>query len=147
MSIPVYFGTLGTVSPNQGGIYTFAGLAGAASPGTSVFILPVLPPFLWTWDKTPAGPSGVVIFRAVTATFWSQSGFACTIQPFVDGVPTTTPEFLFNTPFGGEQKCEAPIDARGSRISAQLTFTNPPAALEFRDITYAFVPLRAFPTG
>ena len=162
MAIPVYLGTIGvgaptTLVPPNAAIWELIGLAGSplGGPGQQP---PALSPYLWTWDVTPAGPGGVTIFRGITVSFWTQGAFGLGVQPLVDGflVGQTS---VFTSAQAGEQKCEVEFNARGSRLSAQVTFGGPqwiqlvtgPAfspvtgSVELRDITYAHVPLRAFP--
>ncbi len=162
MSIPIYLGTIGvgpptSLVPPNAAVWEIIGLAGSpqGGPGNQP---DTLSPYLWTWDVTPAGPGGVSIFRGVTVTFWTAGGYGIGIQPLVDGflVGQTT---VFTSGQGGEQKAEVQFNARGSRLSAQVTFGGPTwtqsvsgplfgpvtGAVELRDINYAHIPLRSFP--
>lgn len=162
MAIPVFLGTIGvgaptTLVPPNAAIWELIGLAGSplGGPGNQP---DTLSPYLWTWDVTPAGPGGVTIFRGVTVTIWTQGPFGASVQPLVDGFLVGQAQ-VFTSNQGGEQKCEVQFNARGSRLSVQSQFGGPSwtssvngplfapvtGGLELRDITYAHVPLRAFP--
>jgi hypothetical protein len=96
-----------------------------------------------TWDITPAGIVGDVVFRSIDAAFTCTNGYAIGITPIVDGI--ALPEQTFNGAGTGEQECQAFFAARGTRIAARFRTLSRRGDVEIHDLTCAHWVLRMTP--
>lgn len=96
-----------------------------------------------TWDLVPAGEVGDCTFRSVDVSLQCTNGYSIGITPFVDDV--ALPEQFFNGVGTVTAQLQAFIGARGTRLSARVRSLAVNGDLDLRDISAAFVVLRAVP--
>lgn len=121
----------------SGGARIFAYGSGISQVGTNYQAS------LQTWDALPVGESGTALFRSIDVTLKTGGGFTIGITPTIDGVDQT--EQTFSGAGSGQAKCQALIGMRGTRIAATVRTISRSGDLEFENVTYTHVPLRAFP--
>lgn len=98
---------------------------------------------LETWDQTPAGESGSVLFRSIEVTFAATAGYSLGITPIVDGV--SLPEQTFNAPGTGEFEAQAFFATRGRRCAVSLRTISRTGDLDLHNIQLSHYPIRSTP--
>lgn len=100
--------------------------------------------FLETWDAIPAGETGDVVFRTISASFSYTNGYNIGITPIVDGVPLN--EFVFTGSGSGTNgQAQAFFAQRGTRLAVQLRTLSRAGDIELYNLQWSGLPLRSWP--
>lgn len=99
---------------------------------------------LRTWELTPAGPVGDVLFCTVNVAFRYSNGYSLGITPIVDGVSLTEQTFS-GSGARDDGQAQATFRTRGTRIAARVRTLARSGDLTIDDVQIAGVVIRTTP--
>jgi hypothetical protein len=101
-----------------------------------------------TWDASPAGPEGDVVYRSLAAEITHDGGYSVGVTPIVDGAEQAEQTFSGGAPSGGGTEratLQAFIAVRGNRIAARVRQLDDAGTLEVVSVTASASVIRGTP--
>jgi hypothetical protein len=99
---------------------------------------------LRTWDLSPAGATGDVLFCSVNVAFRYSNGYALGITPYVDGVALTEQSFSGSGTSEAGQ-AQATFRSRGSTIATRIRTLSRSGTILVDDVQFSGVVIRVTP--